>query len=229
MQNSDSLIRNVSFPIIHLKILEEVHMKIRIISLFVVVLFALSILGCRSIPEERKGAAAGAGVGAVTGAAAGAILGSKGAKTEMAVLGGLVGALVGGAVGHYTYDKKRDRQETAQRYNYQPTAGSMLRIENAAVSPSPVRPGDTVNLNATYAVLTPAPADTVSVTEVREIKHQGTLIGNPQVTVNRNGGTFTSSVPLILPEDAKKGTYSVVTTIQSGVVRDSRETAFTVQ
>jgi hypothetical protein len=204
-------------------------MSIRTVSIFVVMFFALSLLGCQSIPEQHRGAATGAGVGAATGAAAGAIFGSSGAKTEMAVLGGLVGALVGGAVGHYTYDQKRDRQETAQRYNYQPTAGSMLRVENAAATPASVRPGDTVNLNTTYAVLTPSPAETVNVLETREIMHQGELIGKPQITVSRNGGTFTSSVPLILPENAKKGTYSVVTTIQSGGVRDSRETTFTVQ
>ena len=43
------------------------------------------------------------------------------------------------------------------------------------------------------------------------------------------GGTYTSSVPLFLPTDAKKGTYTVITTIKTDVGKDSRETSFIVQ
>ncbi|MEW5745874.1 MAG: hypothetical protein AB1805_10630 [Nitrospirota bacterium] len=181
-------------------------MRTRVVSIFIVMLFALSVLGCQSIPQQHRGAATGAGIGAATGAAAGALLGSEGAKTGSAVIGGLVGALVRGAIGHYTQDVKRDRQTTARQYNYRPASGSVLRIEDAFATPAAVRPGDAVSLNTTYAVLTPNPADTVSVTEARKIRHNGAVIGNPRVTVKRNGSTFTSSVPLMLPPNADRGT-----------------------
>lgn len=204
-------------------------MQHRAVVALVIAAFMAVTVGCQSIPEQHRGAATGAGVGAATGTLAGAVLGSKGAKTETAILGGLVGALVGGAIGHYAVDQRRDRQTTAQQYNYQPSAGTMVRLENAAATPVTARPGDTVNLEATYAVLTPSQAGSVPVTETREIRHQGALIGNPQVTVNRPGGTYTSSVPLILPQNAQSGAYTVMTTVQSGTVKDTRETRFTVQ
>jgi len=90
----------------------------KIISIAVILTFLTGIFGCASLPEEHKGAATGAGIGAVTGAVAGTLLGAKGAKTEMAILGGLAGALAGGAIGHYAYDQKRTKDETAKKYNY---------------------------------------------------------------------------------------------------------------
>ncbi len=204
-------------------------MREKIMSLLLIIAFVSGSCGCASIPEEHKGAGTGAAVGGATGAVAGALLGSAGAKTEMAIVGGLVGALVGGAIGHYAYDKKRDREETNSRYNYQPTSGSTLRIENVSALPASARPGDTVDLNATYAVMTPDPESEISVTEIREIRHAGELVGKPEITVTRSGGTYTSSVPLILPNDAKSGEYVVTTTVQTANASDSRSTTLYVR
>ena len=112
-------------------------MRSRIIALLVVGLFLLNIFGCAAVPEEHKGAATGAGIGAATGVIAGGLLGAHGAKTEMAVLGGLLGALAGGAIGHYAVDQKRTAQETNSRYNYQSSAAS-VRIEEASAYPTKV-------------------------------------------------------------------------------------------
>ena len=86
----------------------------KFISIIAILTFLTGVFGCASLTEEHKGAATGAGIGAATGAVAGSLLGSKGSKTEMAILGGLVGALAGGLIGHYAYDKKRTKDETAQ-------------------------------------------------------------------------------------------------------------------
>ncbi len=204
-------------------------MKMRFISVLVIISFITGLGGCATIPEERKGAATGAGIGAATGAAAGAILGEKGAKTEMALLGGLLGALVGGVIGHYTYDVKRSQQDTAQRYDYQPSMGQMVRIEDTAAVPGSVKPGEKVDLKTTYALLGTSAGETLNITETREIRLNGELVGKPEVNVTRNGGTFTSTIPLLLPADAKKGTYRVTTTIQSASAKDSRETSFVVR
>jgi len=130
-------------------------MKKKVISLVTIVMFAFLIIGCETV-KEHKGAATGAGVGAATGAAAGAVLGKKGSKTEAAIIGGLVGALVGGVIGHYAYDKKRTRQETAQKYDYQSSEGTRVRIEDVSAVPATVKPGDKVELGATYALLSPS-------------------------------------------------------------------------
>jgi hypothetical protein len=203
-------------------------MKKKIISLVTIVMFAFLIMGCETT-QEHKGAATGAAVGAATGAAAGAALGKKGSRVETAIIGGLVGALVGGAVGHYAYDKKKTQQETAQKYDYQTSEGTIVRIEDLSAVPAIVKPGDKVELGATYALLGPSADADIKITEIREIRHEGDLVGRPEVTVTHKGGTYSTTVPLFLPQNAKTGTYRVLTTIQAPNAQDSRETTFVVK
>lgn len=202
-------------------------MRIRTLSLLTLMFFVTGVMGCETT-KEHKGATTGAAVGAATGAVAGAVLGSKGAKTEMAVVGGLVGALIGGAIGHYAYDQKKSREETEKKYDYKSASGVVVRLEESSVAPSTVKPGEKVDLKATYAVLTPAADTDVSVTEVREIKLGDELVGKPEVTVTRKGGTYSSSIPLTLPSNTKKGTYTVTTTIQTATAKDTQQTTFVV-
>jgi len=186
----------------------------------------LVVTSCATIPEEQKGAATGAGVGAATGAVLGAVIGRD---VSGAVIGGLLGALVGGVIGHYYSDQKKTRNETASQYGYRSTQGNMLRLEEASVVPQTVSPGGTVEMKMTYAVLTPAETTEVRVIEKREIRHNGELVGNPEVTVTHKGGTYTSSIPLTLPADAKKGLYVVTNTVQSGTLSEQLQSAFTVR
>ena len=201
----------------------------KIVSLIVILTFFTGMLGCTTFGEEHKGAATGAGVGAATGAVAGALLGSKGAKTEMAILGALVGALAGGAIGHYAYDQKRTNEETAKKYNYNSSQGKILRIEDVSIVPSSARPGETVQMKMTYALLGIGSGKEAEITEVREIRYQDELYGKPQVNVSRGDGTYVSSVPITLPQDAKKGKYSVISTVQSSYGSDSKETSFQIK
>ncbi|MEW6109136.1 MAG: hypothetical protein AB1632_08260 [Nitrospirota bacterium] len=203
-------------------------MKLKIISIVTLISFISLMPGCATM-EEHRGATTGAAIGGATGAVAGAVLADKGAKTETAIIGGLIGALIGGAIGHYAYDVKRSRQETEQRYNYQPSSGTMVRLEDVSVSPSSVYAGNKVEIASTYAVLTSSQYDEVRITEIREIRHGDDLVGKPEVSVIRKGGTYTSTVPVFLPKDAKKGTYRVLATIQTPTTKDSRETTFTVK
>src|SRR4030067_857327 len=63
--------------------------------------------------------------------------------------------------------------------------------------------GGTIDLSTPYTVLGPQGA-TMEVTETREIRHKGELTGKPQVTVQRQGGTYTSRGPLTLTAGPKK-------------------------
>jgi hypothetical protein len=193
----------------------------------VMLILALIILcpGCQAVPEQHKGAAVGAGAGAAAGAVAGAALGRS---TKAAVIGGLAGALLGGVIGHYAYDRQRTREETAQVYNYQPEQGTVLTIEDASLSSEQVRPGDVLEIKMTYAVLTPTPEKQVAITEVREITHGGELVGRPEVRVERADGTYSSTVPLRLPSNAKTGKYQVRVSIEAENLKDTRELSFTV-
>lgn len=190
----------------------------------VIFIAAASVAGCGAIPEEHEGAAVGAGAGAATGAAAGAILGES---AEATIIGGILGGLVGGAVGHYAYDQTRDRRETARAYDYDKSRGSILAIENASAVPDSVDPGKTVDIKMTYALLNPEEPATVS--EIREVTHDGELVANPQVTVERTAGTYTSELPIHLPDNASKGLYRVKTTVKTENASDTRMTDFVVQ
>lgn len=199
----------------------------KMVSIVVILTFMAGIMGCATFGEEHKGATTGAGAGAVVGATAGALFGASGAKTEMMIVGGLLGALAGGLIGHYAYDQKKTKAETAKTYNYKSSQGTMLRLESASVTPKTVKAGDTVNLKMTYALLGSGSSG-LSVSETREIRYKGELFGKPQVNVTREDGTYSSTVPITLPSDAKKGTYSVITSVQAGNVSDSKEATFTV-
>ncbi len=204
-------------------------MKLRIAALLTLVTFLFGSVGCVSVSEENKGAATGAGVGALTGAVTGALVTGRGSHTAGAIIGGLAGALVGGAIGHYAVDKKKSAEQTASAYNYQPDSGTVVRIEGCRATPASIGPGGTVNLEATYAVMTPSSDMQVAITESREVTLNGELVANPEVTVNRTGGTYSSSIPLILPADAQPGRYRIVTTIKTASGKDAREASFTVQ
>jgi len=183
-----------------------------------------------STTEEHKGAIVGGTGGAVAGGVIGGIIGHQSGSTGTGVvIGALLGGLAGAAVGHYAYDQKRTEEQAKQQYNYDysQSQANLVRIESASAAPARVYPGDTVNLVATYTVLGPQGAE-MDVTEIREVRLKGELQGKPQVTVKRRGGTYESKVPLILPQDAPRGSYVVTTTIQSGQSSDTREARFSV-
>ncbi|WP_298438882.1 glycine zipper domain-containing protein [Geobacter sp.] len=205
-------------------------MKRSVIALATLAAFTFTTLtGCVTVPEEHKGAAKGAGYGAAAGAIAGAVLAGEGSRTKGAVLGGLAGALIGGVIGNYTIDKKQTAEQTAARYNFQPSSGTMVRVENVSVTPTSVRPGDKVEIQTTYALLIPTADAQTSVTESVELRHEGELVGNPETIVTHGGGTYTSTIPIVLPPDAKTGTYRVTATVKTESGRDTRETTFTVR
>lgn len=192
------------------------------VALAIAFLFAVS--GCQyAQTHERE--ATGAGVGAAGGAAVGLLAGG----TKGAIAGGLLGALAGGAIAHYTGERNKNETQTAREYNYQASQGTQLRIERAYVSPETINPGGTVHLNTTYALLVPSSGETASVTEKWEIRHNGELVGNPRVTVNRTGGTYTADLPLQLPQNAARGDYTVTGIVQTAGASDSATTGFTVR
>jgi len=205
-------------------------MKIRLISLITLAAFTLGgIAGCGTIPKEHEGAAKGAGYGGAAGALAGAVLAGEGSRTKGALLGGLAGALIGGVLGNYTIDKKLTAEETSAKYNVQPSSGTMVRLENVTTTPSSVNPGERLEVQTTYALLTPSTGEQVGLTESVEIYFGGELVGNPEAMVTHGGGTYTFTIPIVLPTDAKKGSYRVISTVRTATAKDSRETSFTVR
>jgi outer membrane lipoprotein SlyB len=212
-------------------------MSRRILALAMVVIFGISLAGCQTESGYYSpGQSAGAGAlgGAATGAALGAIIGAAtGNPATGAWIGAAAGALAGG-VGGYLYaqhknNEIRDQQAAAAAYNYQPSQGNMVNIDQVYASPSVVAPGQQVNLGMQYTFLTASNVP-MSVTLVREIYFQGQLVGQPyQTTVSNLNGTYSDSVAYSLPRNASPGNYTVISRVVSSYGSSQREAYFTIQ
>ena len=177
--------------------------------------------------REHKGAAVGAGTGAVGGAVVGGLLGGK----RGAVAGGLLGALAGGLLGNYYDEREKNLAETRRVHTeYDAAKGTRLKIEQVRTNPSAAAPGDTVEIQLTYAVLTPREDVMVPVRESRAILFEGSKVGEASVDIEREGGTWRSVVPITLPGNARPGNYRVVASVESrGGGKDVEEITFRVR
>jgi len=199
------------------------------LALLCVALVALSTVGCATVQEtvqERPKTV----IGAAAGTAGGAVIGGLLTKSATgAVVGGLVGGLAGGLIGHTMESQQKDHSTTAKDYNYNSAHGTVVRIEEMGIEPATIRRGEQVDLTVHYALLTSNPKRRVTVTERWDIRHGGQSAGHPVHTVQRQGGTWTSTLPVTLSPSAKPGTYHVAVTIEAGEGRDTATATFKVK
>ncbi len=202
----------------------------KVLCLGVASCFLAAVLsGCaetgQTVRDNRK-TAIGAGAGAVGGAIVGGLVGGK----RGAVVGGLLGALTGGVVGHYYDEQEKTLDQTSREYGYTSREGTRLSIEAVRVNPAALSPGETININVTYAVLVPAADQQVLVKESREILVNGASVGKTSVDISREGGTWKSTVPVTLPANAAPGNYRVIASVETkGGGKDVKETFFKVR
>lgn len=204
------------------------HLRQGIALLLCLLLLAGGTLGCATIEEQVKAhpqTAIGAGVGAAVGLLTGGLIFHSATGT---LLGGLVGALAGGVIGNVMEARSQDRSATAQHYHYSAAQGTMVKIEAVEVHPVQIRPGETVNLNMRFAVLTPNPQQTILVSERRQIFFNGSVVGDSTMQAQRQGGTWTSSQPVTLAGNAQSGSYRVVMNVKAEGTEASQQTSFTV-
>jgi hypothetical protein len=193
--------------------------------LLLVLAVSLVASGCETVSEHRTTA-----IGAGAGAAGGAILGGLISRnTTGIVLGGLLGGLVGGGIGYYLERQDKSRAQAARETGYTPDQGTVIRVDRVQAEPAAVEPGGTVNLAATYTLLTPDATKSQQVRETREVRHNGALVANPTTEFSRLNGTFTSALPITLPGTAAKGAYEVTTTVGVGDRVSRGTTVFTVK
>jgi uncharacterized protein YcfJ len=180
--------------------------------------------GCQYADTHQR-TVTGAGMGAVAGAIGGGLYkGSKGA-----LVGAFVGALMGAAIGAYLDHQDKSAAQTYQDYNYQPATGTQLQVESVAADPTTVAAGGSVDMGVTYAVLTPRQDDVVRVTETRQVTLNGEKVMEVARDVLRPGGTFSSTQPLILPDDAAPGNYALTITVTGAGQTSSQTANFVVQ
>ncbi|MGB9292801.1 MAG: hypothetical protein WCB64_05765, partial [Desulfobaccales bacterium] len=120
-------------------------------------------------------------------------------------------------------------QAAAQNSNYNPSQGNLVKIDRVSADPAVVAPGQQVNLQMNYTILTPDNTPT-SVTLVREVRYGGQLLGQPyQATVTNNNGNFNDSVAYGLPNNAAVGQYTVTSRVITSYGSDQQDAIFTVQ
>jgi len=202
----------------------------RLLCLGVALAFLSAVLpGCAGVDQTARDnpkTTIGAGAGVLGGAVVGGLIGGK----RGALIGGLLGGLAGGAVGHYLDQQEKDRLQTTQEYRYSPAQGAQIKIETVRANPVALSPGETVNINLTYAVLTPTADTQILVRETREILLNGNSVGQTSIDVSREGGTWKSTVPITLPANAAPGKYRVIASIASQAAgTDRQETSFQVR
>jgi hypothetical protein len=182
------------------------------------------LAGCTWIEEHPK-MAGGAAIGAVAGGVAGGLYKGK----EGAVWGSVLGVLAGGTIGAYLDHKDEDAEETKQSLGYNASEGLRLEVLEVSASPKMVKAGGEVELSAKYALAAPDSEQEYMVSEVREVNYEGRAVAQVRNDTPRTTGTYTSVVPLRLPQDAEKGTYTLATTVSTGGIARTLVTEFSVE
>jgi uncharacterized protein YcfJ len=200
----------------------------RMIASLILLVGGVALLtSCETLERALKGnpkTAAGAGVGG----AGGALIGGLASGGTGAVIGGLAGVLAGGVIGNLVDRQERTRAATAETMAYTEEKGNLVRIEEVSLNPPAIRPGETINVDIQYAIITQRGTEPVRVREIRHIYYQGDLVGNPVVEVERPDGTHWSTLPIKLPAAAAPGRYDVVVGVEMKGTLDRWETRFTV-
>ncbi|RLA90746.1 MAG: hypothetical protein DRG58_01000 [Deltaproteobacteria bacterium] len=130
--------------------------------------------------------------------------------------------------GRYQEQIKLSREDAVAKYNYCPTGGCVVRLEEIEIKPQWVKPGDSIVLTTSYTILTPEKV-AIPVTISREVRYQGQTVGQVKVTETRNpNGTWENQVNIQLPATAKPGTYSMLVTVTTGYGRAQKNVDFVV-
>jgi uncharacterized protein YcfJ len=184
----------------------------------------LSWSGCSGMNNMEIGALTGAGVGGVAGG-----LIDRNKPLRGALIGAAVGALAGLVIGHYMDKRTKGAQETAQTYDYKPSQGTRVSIEDVRIEPEIIRPGKSSKLVMDYAVLDGNPDKSIRVTEKRTIKSNNKPLKEiGPITKNRNAGTYTTEQEVVFPSNIPEGSYQLRGQVVAGGKTSTKETYFQV-
>jgi len=208
----------------------------KIIAVILVLLLTVTFMSCTTPSgtyDPGRSTAAGALGGAAAGAALGSIIGAAtGSPATGAWVGAASGAIVGGIGGalyaRHMNQQMRSRSVAAQQYNYTPTQGAVVDINEVRAAPTTVRPGQNVDIYTTYTILTPQDTP-AQVTLYREVRRNGQIIGQPySVQATNQNGTHQDRVAFTVPRNASPGSYMVTNRITSPYGSAERSAYFTV-
>lgn len=185
--------------------------------------------GCAGTsPAAREGPPAASAL--APGTPAGTAAEGTDAEDRGTLVGDVSGVLAGGAIGRYRDEPTKDREQTVREQGEAPPQGILLHLESVRANPAALAPGDTIQINLTYAVVTPGEGHRVRVRETREISYEGAVVGRATIERSRGSGTWRSTVPVSIAGRAAFGNYRIVASVEAGdSVRDVGEAFFKVR
>ncbi len=182
----------------------------------------LTMAGCQTYGEAG-------GLGAVLGGTAGAIIGHQSGN---ALEGAAIGAALGGITGLIVHDikaqKAKERQATVDYYNYQPSQGEVLSLEESYVGPNVTRAGAMIEATLQYAII--GTGGNTQVKETRRLLRGEKVVAElSSKTFNRSDGTWVTSQQFKLPSNLKPGQYSLIQKVETNKSTIFGTADFTVQ
>jgi hypothetical protein len=211
-----------------IQVKREKHMKkqIRIIALLLLPSF---FAGCATtdMNNEVLGAGGGAAIGALLGQAIGH-------DTKSTIIGAAIGAAIGWGTIKLLKSKStpvRTAEEDVQIYGLSSHKDSpLVKIQRGTSNPKEVHAGDQVTINTDYSLQLPAGVTSTEVIESFVLKKDGEKIADlPPRTVHYGSGGYLSEGAIVIPDNAKAGTYVIEHKVQAGSSYDVDESVFLVQ
>jgi hypothetical protein len=182
----------------------------------------ITMTGCQTHGEA-------AGLGAVIGGTAGAIIGHQSGN---AAEGALIGAALGGLTGLIVHDvkarKAKDRQQTIETYDYEPSHGEVLSLEESIVTPDVALAGSTVKASLQYAIIGASSGTRVKETR-RLLRGEKVISELSSKTFTRQDGTWVTTQQFKLPKNLRPGQYSLIQKVETQDSTIFGTAEFTVQ
>ncbi len=211
--------------------------SLSVVVLCVLVAFSsMTLTGCSTDSSTGANVGKGAAGGAVLGAITGALL-NPGNPWKGAAIGAAAGALVGaiaGFVWDYTSKQSKDYAQTQQDVQYSPNQGDQVTVTKYSLDPGQAQPGQPININTTYYVMTPAADSELNVKEVRYVKKYNPQtkayeeLGRENTSVTMKPGTRDGSGKITLPKDAEPGNYALGFGVAYKDKKDEKEVPVTI-
>jgi hypothetical protein len=196
----------------------------RILSFLLCLSLAAFPISCAEMSDAQKGA--------VLGVIAGGIIGGMVGEDEPllgAAIGVAAGALAGAAIGHYLDKRRRTAQETAKAYDYKPSQGTLVQVENVRLEPSVIKPGESSQLVIEFALLSQDPDRKIPVKETRQIMAQEkTLKEIGPVSKERTSGTYVTEQQVTFPKNLPEATYTFKGVVEAGESSSAKEAKFQI-
>ncbi len=126
-------------------------------------------------------------------------------------------------------ETRRLTEEAAiAKYNYCPSGGCVVRLENVELRPTQAKRGQDITLTTTYTILTPEKV-AIPVSISREIFYRGKSLGKVKSIDTRNyNGTWSHRISFSMPQGSAPGIYNLVTKVTTGYGSDLKSVDFLV-